>query len=51
MVAGVVGPTAQAVRRGGAGGALGYDAALLSLAALKDADNATLLEHCRQSPT
>ena len=26
---------------------LGYDAALLSLAALKDADNAALLEHCR----
>src|SRR5688572_7868244 len=46
-VAGVVGPTAQALREAELAARLGYDAGLLSLAALKDADNAALLEHCR----
>ncbi len=47
MVAGVVGPQAQAIYEAELAARHGYDAALLSLAALKDADNATLLEHCR----
>jgi dihydrodipicolinate synthase/N-acetylneuraminate lyase len=46
-IAGVVGPTAQAVREAELARALGYDAALLSLAALRDAPNAALLDHCR----
>lgn len=48
MVAGAVGPTAQAVREAELAASLGYNAALLSLAALRDADNRTVLEHCRQ---
>jgi hypothetical protein len=47
MVAGVVGRQTQAMHEAELAARLGYDAALLSLAALKDADNATLLEHCR----
>lgn len=47
LVAGVVGPTSQAVQEAELAAQLGYDAALLSLAALKDADNATLIAHCR----
>jgi hypothetical protein len=47
MVAGVVGPQPQAIQEAELAAGLGYDAALLSLAALKDADNAALLEHCR----
>ena len=47
MVAGVVGREAQALREAELAAELGYDAALLSLAALKDADNAALLDHCR----
>jgi dihydrodipicolinate synthase/N-acetylneuraminate lyase len=47
MVAGVVGQTAQAVREAELAASLGYDAALLSLAALKEASNPALLEHCR----
>ena len=46
-IAGVVGPTAQAVREAELARGLGYDAALLSLAALRDAPNAALLDHCR----
>ena len=46
-VAGVVGKTAQAVREAEIAVSLGYDAALLSLAALRDADNRTVLDHCR----
>ena len=48
MIAGVCGQTAPG--RGGSGAravALGYDAALLSLAALRDASNDVLIEHCR----
>ena len=47
MVAGVVGRQPQAMHEAELAARLGYDAALLSLAALKDADNAALLEHCR----
>ena len=47
-IAGVVGPTAQATREAELAASLGYDAALLSLAALRDADNAAVLEHCRR---
>ena len=46
-IAGVVGPTAQAVREAELAALLGYDAALLSLAAMKDAGNEALLQHCR----
>jgi hypothetical protein len=48
MIAGVCGPTTQAVGEAQRAVSMGYDAALLSLAALRDADNATVLEHCRQ---
>ena len=47
MIAGVVGQTAQAVREAELAAALGYDAVLLSLAALKGASNPALLDHCR----
>ncbi len=46
MIAGVIGPTGQAVREAETAVALGYDAALLSVAALRDAPNGDLLEHC-----
>jgi hypothetical protein len=48
MIAGVVGRTEQAVGEAELASALGYDAALLSLAALRDADNSTILAHCRR---
>ena len=47
MVAGVVGRQPQAMQEAELAARLGYDAALLSLSALKHADNAALLEHCR----
>lgn len=47
-IAGVVGPTAQALREAELAASTGYDAVLLSVAALRDADNAALLEHCRR---
>jgi hypothetical protein len=46
MIAGVVGQTAQAVREAEIAATLGYDAALLSLGALRDADNRIALDHC-----
>jgi hypothetical protein len=46
-VAGICGPTAQAIQEAELSARLGYDAGLLSLAALGDASNATLIEHCR----
>ena len=46
-VAGVCGPTSQALPEAELAASLGYHAALLSLAALKDADNRTVLAHCR----
>lgn len=45
-VAGVCGPTPQALAEAELARSLGYDAALLSLAALRDAANDDLLEHC-----
>ena len=48
MVAGVVGTTAQAVREAEIAASLDYDAALLSLAAFRDADNHDTLDHCRR---
>lgn len=47
-IAGVCGPTSQAVAEAELGVSLGYDAALLSLAALRDADNREVLDHCRR---
>jgi hypothetical protein len=46
-IAGVCGPTAQAVREAELAASLGYHAGLLSLAALPDADDDALIEHCR----
>jgi hypothetical protein len=48
MIAGVVGRTPQAVGEAETAGSLGYDAALLSLAALRDAGNREILDHCRR---
>jgi dihydrodipicolinate synthase/N-acetylneuraminate lyase len=48
MVAGVVGPTPQALAEAELAASLGYDTILVSLAALRDADNAHLVEHCRR---
>ena len=47
-IAGVVGPTSQALHEAELAALLGYDAALLSLAALRDVDNAAILDHCRR---
>jgi dihydrodipicolinate synthase/N-acetylneuraminate lyase len=44
-IAGVCGPTTQAVREAELAASLGYDAALLSLAALRDADHRSVLDH------
>jgi dihydrodipicolinate synthase/N-acetylneuraminate lyase len=46
-IAGVCGPTPQAVAEAGLARDLGYDAGLISLAALRDAPNAAMLDHCR----
>src|SRR5215472_14590446 len=46
-IAGVCGPTAQAVQEAELARTLGYDAALLSLGALRDASVPELLEHAR----
>jgi dihydrodipicolinate synthase/N-acetylneuraminate lyase len=47
-IAGVCGPTPQAVAEAALARGLGYGAGLVSLAALRDASNAELLEHCRR---
>ncbi|MBL9129284.1 MAG: dihydrodipicolinate synthase family protein [Verrucomicrobiales bacterium] len=47
LVAGICGDTSQAVAEARLARGLGYDAGLLSLSALRDADEAGLLEHCR----
>jgi dihydrodipicolinate synthase/N-acetylneuraminate lyase len=47
LVAGLSGPTRQAVAEAGVALACGYDCGLLSLGALRDATNAELLAHCR----
>jgi len=46
-VAGIVGRTAQAVREAEFAARCGYDAGMLSLGAMRDADTAELLEHAR----
>jgi dihydrodipicolinate synthase/N-acetylneuraminate lyase len=48
LIAGVCGGTAQALREAQLARDLGYDAGLLSLAALRDAGNGELLEHSRR---
>lgn len=47
-IAGVCGPTDQAVREAGLAQELGYHACLVSLAALAEAPVAALVEHCRE---
>jgi dihydrodipicolinate synthase/N-acetylneuraminate lyase len=47
-VAGVGGPTAQALGEAALARDLGYDAGLLSLGALREATTAELLDHCRR---
>ena len=47
-VAGVCGPTAQAVEEAELARGLGYDVGLLSLGALREASHAQLLDHCRR---
>jgi len=47
MISGVVGQTGQAVKEARLAADLGYDAVLLSLAALRQASNKELLQHCR----
>jgi hypothetical protein len=47
-IAGVCGPTGQALGEAELAVSLGYDAALLSLAAFCDVDNEGVLEHCRR---
>jgi dihydrodipicolinate synthase/N-acetylneuraminate lyase len=48
MIAGVCGPTAQALREAELAASLGYDAGLLSLSALREANNQSVLDHCRR---
>ncbi len=47
LIAGLVGPTEQALREADVALGLGYHAGLLSLAALKGAGEDALIEHCR----
>jgi dihydrodipicolinate synthase/N-acetylneuraminate lyase len=47
-IAGVCGVTAQAVREAELAASLDYDAALVSLAALRNEDNRRVLDHCRR---
>lgn len=46
-VAGISGNTAQAVREATLAKDVGYDIGLVSLAAMKEADDTTLIDHCR----
>ncbi len=46
-IAGICGATAQAVREAELAAALGYDAGLVSLAALKEVSTSALVQHCR----
>lgn len=48
LVAGVCGDTDQALREAGLARTLGYDAALLSLSALREATDGELIAHCRR---
>ena len=47
-IGGICGETAQAVREARLLAELGYNAGLLSLAAMRDADEATLVKHCQE---
>jgi len=47
-VAGICGRTEQAIQEATLARESGYDAGLLSLSAMKDADDRTLIEHCRK---
>ena len=47
MIAGLAGPTAQALAEADIARGLGYHAGLLSLAALRDASEDVLIDHCR----
>ncbi len=47
-IAGAIGETDQATREADLAARLGYDAVLLSLAALAEAEDEALLSHCRQ---
>lgn len=47
LVAGITSPTPDAVAQAETAAELGYDAGLLSLAALPDADDEELVRHCR----
>jgi hypothetical protein len=47
-IAGVCGRTKQALAEAELAASLDYDAALLSLSALRDADNRVLLDHCQR---
>lgn len=46
-IAGLCGPTPQAVKEASLARSLGYEAGLLSLSALRTADDAALVAHCR----
>ncbi len=48
MIAGLVGPTQQAIREAHIAKGLGYHAGLLSLAAMKSSSEVELLEHCQR---
>ena len=48
MIAGVCGPTSQALREAELAVSLDYDAALLNLATFRDVGNHVVLEHCRR---
>ncbi len=47
-IAGICGPTAQAVKEAELAVSLGYDCGLLSLAALKDSTEDEMIGHCRE---
>lgn len=47
-IAGICGPTRQAVAEAELAAGLKYDAGMVSLAALRNADTTELIEHCRQ---
>jgi len=47
LISGVIGQTGQAIQEARLAADLGYDAVLLSLAALSEASNQILLDHCR----
>jgi len=46
-IAGVIGKTEQAVKEATLADKYGYDAVLLSVAAFKDSDNRSIIDHCR----